>query len=202
MLASVPPFVAIPLAMSVGYLLGSVTVAHHVARRGGVQDLRQIGDRNPGYWNARQLLGTRAALPVFAVDTAKGAVAAGAGLLLAQSGWWWLPYLAGGAAMLGHAWPIFAGFRGGRGVLTFVGAAVVFAPFPALTAIAVFVAVWAVTTSFAWGARVGVAAFPVCQIVIEGPHRTALTGALMTVIGLRFLHAHLATTRTGARRGR
>ncbi len=191
MLAAVPSLVAILLAISAGYLLGSITVAGRVARRHGVSDLRRVGDRNPGYWNARQQLGNRAALPIFVVDTAKGAAAAAIGLILADPGQWWLAYLAGGAAMVGHAWPVFAGFRGGRSVLTFIGAATVFAPLPALMAVALFVVIWAVSHSLAWGARVGVAAFPVCQILIEGPYRTALTGVLMSLIGLRFLQARL-----------
>ena len=99
--------------------------------------------------------------------------------------------------MIGHAWPAYSGFRGGRSVLTFVGAAVVFAPSPAAVAIAVFVLVWLVARNFAWGARVGVAVFPVAQIMIEGPNRTALTGALMTLIGLRFLIAGRGQTPSG-----
>ncbi len=182
------PFVAIPLAVAVGYLLGSVTVAHRVARRCGVADLRKVGDHNPGYWNAKEQLGWRAALPLFVVDTGKGALAAGLGWLVAD-GQWWLPYLAGGAAMVGHAWPVLAGFAGGRSVLTFVGAALVFAPSAAIPAVGLFVLVWVVWRRFEWGARAGVASFPIFQIVIEGPSRTALTGALMTLIGLRFLQA-------------
>lgn len=177
---------AIISAAVAGYLLGSVTVAHRVARFHGADDLRTIGDHNPGYWNARQQFGWRAALPVFVVDTGKGIAAAGLGWLLAEPHQWWLPYLAGFAAMVGHAWPVFAGFRGGRSVLTFVGAGLVIAPLPAAAAVGLFVTTWFVSRNFAWGARAGVAAFPVCQILIEGPYRTALTGCLMTFIGLRF----------------
>lgn len=213
MLAAVPPFVAIPLAVAVGYLLGSVTVAHRIARRHGVADLREVGDRNPGYWNAKEHLGWRAALPLFVVDTGKGALAAGLGWLVAD-GQWWLPYLAGGAAMVGHAWPVLAGFAGGRSVLTFVGAALVFAPSAAIPAVGLVVLVWIVSRRFEWGARAGVASFPIFQIIIEGPSRTALTGALMTLIGLRFLQARLrvapaaradrrtTTNRHGPRAGR
>ena len=184
-----PTSVAIISAVVAGYLLGSVTVARRVARRHGGADLRTVGDLNPGYWNAREQLGRRAALPVFAVDTGKGTLAAGLGWLLADTGQWWLPYLAGGAAMVGHAWPLFAGFRGGRSVLTFVGAGLVFAPLPASVAVGLFALIWAGSRNFGWGARFGVAAFPVCQIIVEGPNRTALTGCLMTLIGLRFLQA-------------
>jgi len=192
MLAPVPTFVAIISAVVTGYLLGSITVARIVARRHGVDDLRTVGDRNPGFWNAYQQLGWRAAMPILVVDTGKGALAAGVGRLLTEGGHWWLAYIAGGAAMVGHAWPLSAGLRGGRSVLTFVGAGLVFAAVPAAVALGLFALVWLVSRNFAWGARAGVAAFPVCQIVIEDPNRTALTGVLMTMIGLRFLQARTA----------
>jgi glycerol-3-phosphate acyltransferase PlsY len=74
-------------------------------------------------------------------------------------------------------------------VLTFVGGMVVLAPLPAALAVLLCGVVWAVTRSFAWGARVGVFGFPVLQLVLEGPYRTAATGALMAIIGLRFAQA-------------
>ncbi len=54
----------------VGYLIGSVPVANLVARRRGTGDLRELGDRNPGYWNAREQIGAGAAVPVFVGDVA------------------------------------------------------------------------------------------------------------------------------------
>lgn len=169
-----------------GYLIGSIPIANLVARRRAAVDLRDVGDRNPGYWNAMQTLGRREAIPVFAGDVAKGAVAAGIGLLLADDGVWGLAYVGGGAAMVGHAYPVFAGFVGGRSVLTFVGAMLVAAPLPAAIAIGVLLIAWAVTRSFAWAARASIVAFPIAQLVVEGPYRTAATGVLMTFIGFRF----------------
>ncbi|MEN9505445.1 MAG: hypothetical protein RI958_1371 [Actinomycetota bacterium] len=173
----------------VGYLLGSVPVARLATGR----DLRTVGDRNPGYWNAKETLGRRAALPVFAGDVLKGAAAAGIGLLVAPPGGWWLGYVGGFAAMVGHAWPVFDRFRGGRSILTFVGAACVLSPLAALVSVVVLVSV-TVARSFAWGARAGVFLFPVVQLVIEGPYRTAATGCLMTLIGVRFAQAALSRT--------
>jgi glycerol-3-phosphate acyltransferase PlsY len=182
-------------AIVIGYLLGSIPVADLVARRRAGVDLRRVGDRNPGYWNAKEQLGRRAALPVFAGDVAKGAVAALVGLAVdavaTGGGHWWLAYACGFAAMAGHAWPVFAGFRGGRSVLTFVGAALVLSPLTAAISIAVLLAVTAVS-GFAWGARAGVFAFPLVQLVVDGPYRTAATGCLMSLIGLRFAMAALA----------
>lgn len=169
----------------VGYLVGSIPVANLVAARHGV-DLRDVGDKNPGYWNAREILGRRAALPVFVGDVAKGAVAVAVGAALADPGDWWLAYVGAGAAMVGHAFPIFAGLQGGRSVLTFVGGAVVFAPVPALLAIGVVLVAFAVARSLAVAARVGFVAFPFIQIALEGAYRTAATGVLMAFIGLRF----------------
>ncbi len=188
-----PQIVAEVGAVVIGYLIGSIPVAGLVARRRAGVDLRRVGDRNPGYWNAKEQLGRRAALPVFGGDVAKGAVAALVGLA-AGDGHWWLAYACGFAAMVGHAWPVFAGFRGGRSVLTFVGAAIVLSPVTAAISIAVLLAVTAVR-GFAWGARAGVLAFPLVQLVVDGPYRTAATGGLMSLIGLRFAMASV-TERT------
>ena len=180
---------AVLVTAVVGYLVGSIPVADLVSRRRSAVDLRDVGDHNPGYWNAKATLGRRAALPIFVGDVAKGAAAALVGAALAPPGVWGMAYVGAGAAMVGHAWPVFAGFRGGRSVLTFVGGAIVFAPIPALVAIGVLLMVFAVTRSFARGAQAGIVALPVAQLVIEGPYRTAATGVLMTFIGFRFLTA-------------
>jgi acyl phosphate:glycerol-3-phosphate acyltransferase len=188
MLASVDAVPAIVVVAMFGYLVGSLPAATWWARRRGVVDLRGVGDRNPGYWNARQQLGVRGSLPVFVFDVAKGAAPAGLGWALAHhvDPGWVMPLVGGGAAMVGHAWPVFAGFRGGRSILTFVGTVVVAAPAAAGVAIAVTVVVRGITRRFDLAARAGVFGFPVVQIVVDGPYRTAATGLLMSLIGLRF----------------
>ena len=200
MLAGVDPSVTsiairVGVVVVVGYLLGSIPVATLVARRRGVPDLRTVGDRNPGYWNAKETLGRSAALPVFLLDAAKGALAAGIGVAAAADGQWWMTYVGAAAAMVGHAWPVFAEFRGGRSVLAFAGAMCVAAPLPAMAAIGLVLVVLAATRSFAFGARAGIFGLPVIQIVIEGRYRTAATGALMCLFGLRFVMAWRAAAR-------
>lgn len=172
------------VAVGAGYLLGSVPVAVLVGRRHRV-DPRAVGDANPGYWNLRGQLGARPAAPVFAGDVAKGAAAGLVGVTLAPSGAWGVGYAAVGAAMVGHAWPVFARFRGGRSILTWTGGMCVLSPVAGGAALALF-AGSAAAGFMAWGARIGVFAFPVLQLVVEGPHRTAATGLLMSFIGLRF----------------
>jgi acyl phosphate:glycerol-3-phosphate acyltransferase len=191
MLAPVNSTAAIVVTALVGYLVGSLPVAGWWARRRGVADLRRVGDRNPGYWNARDQLGVRASTPVFVLDVTKGAAAAGVGLVFADhvDPAWALPFVGGGAAMVGHAWPVFARFRGGRSILAFVGTVLVAAPVAAAIAVVLTAVVRVATRRFDLAARVGVFAFPVVQIVVDGPWRTAATGVLMSLIGLRFAQA-------------
>jgi glycerol-3-phosphate acyltransferase PlsY len=185
MLAGVSASLAV--ATVVGYLLGSLPIADTVARRHGVDDLRSAGDLNPGFWNVMQLLGWRTALPVLIGDTGKGAIAASIGLAVSDR--WWAPYVCGLAAMVGHAWPVFAGWHGGRSVLTFVGTALVVSPLAGACSIVVLLAAWGIGRRFDAAVRLAVASFPVAQLVIDGPTRTAATGVLMTFVGLRFVMA-------------
>ena len=190
-----PMGVDLAVTIVVGYLIGSIPVANLVAARRAQVDLRDVGDRNPGFWNARETLGRRAAIPVFVGDSAKGVAAALVGAALADPGVWGLAYVGCGAAMVGHSFPVFARFRGGRSILTFAGGAAVFAPVPFLITIGLLLATFVLARSFAVAARVGFVAFPLVQLVIEGPYRTAATGVLMTFIGVRFAMAAVADRR-------
>ena len=194
--ADVATVVAVVLA---SYVLGSVPAAVVVARRRQV-DIRAVGDSNPGFWNTKESLGFRASLPVLVIDATKGIAAAALGTVMLHrlagpldaASLWWLPYLAGLAAMVGHAWPVFAGFRGGRCVLTFLGAWVVINPVELLVALAVCLLLWAVVLRFSLAARVGVFALPVVQAFADPRSHVAMTGVMMTLIGFRFWLAHRA----------
>src|SRR5215210_3943946 len=120
------PAMAWVVSAIVGYLLGSVPVALIVARRHGV-DLYRTSDGNPGAWNALEQLGARRAWPAFAGDALKGTLAGVAGWILGDANVW-VAYAAVAAAMLGHAFPLFARGRGGKSVLTFAGGMLAVAP--------------------------------------------------------------------------
>lgn len=169
------------IAVGVGYLLGSVPVALLVARRHGV-DLRTVGDGNPGAWNARDQLGARRSAPAFLGDAAKALLAGVVGLAL---GGYWVAWAAVAAAMVGHALPVFAHFRGGKAVMAFVGGAFALSPLAALIALAVCGAVTA-ARSFAWGARAGIFGYPALQLALDPVERVAATGGLMCLIGALF----------------
>lgn len=170
----------------IGYLVGSLPIAMLVGRAHGV-DLREVGDRNPGAWNAMEQLGGRVAAPVFVGDGLKGLAAGVAGLALGGA---WGAYAGVGGAMVGHALPVFASFRGGKSVMTFAGGAFVLAPLAAAGCLAACLTLSALH-SFRLGARVGVFAFPVAQLLVDPVEEVAATGALMTVIGLLYLAERL-----------
>jgi glycerol-3-phosphate acyltransferase PlsY len=169
-------------AAVLGYVLGSIPVALLVARRHGV-DLRRTGDGNPGAWNALEQLGARRAAPAFLGDGAKALVAGLAGHALAG---WWGAFAGVAGAMIGHALPVFAGFRGGKAVMAFVGGAFALAPLAAGICLALCIAI-TLAAGFAWGARAGVFAFPAVQLATDPVEHVMATGALMGLIGLLFL---------------
>lgn len=127
----------LPLA----YLAGTFPTAQMVARARG-HDVTKEGSGNPGASNVYRLLGRGPAAVVFIGDVAKGALPALAGLLL-----WDHPgaYVLGVAAVLGHVYPATRRFRGGRGVATAAGMAIVLYPLVTLGLVIFFFAVSTLT---------------------------------------------------------
>lgn len=126
---------AIPL---LAYLLGSVSGSLLLGRLRGI-DVRQHGSGNAGGTNALRTLGWRLALGVVLIDVGKGALAAGLALWFAPvAQQHWLLPAAVLAAVAGHTWPVFHGFRGGKGAATLVGGLAVAWPL----ALAVLLPVW------------------------------------------------------------
>jgi acyl phosphate:glycerol-3-phosphate acyltransferase len=168
-------------AIIMGYLLGSIPVSLLVARHYGV-DLYQTADGNPGAWNALEQLGPRRAAPAFLGDAAK---AFAAGMIGHALGDWWVAFAAVAAAMVGHGLPVFAHFRGGKAVMAFVGGGFALSPIAACAALVLCVVLTA-ATSFKWGARAGVFAYPAIQLAVDPVERVIATGALLCLIGALF----------------
>lgn len=130
-------------AAAAGYLLGTVPSADVAARlaRRGPTDLRQAGSGNPGGVNAMRVLGPGWGYGVMAADVAKGALACRAGRRLGGDG---AAHLAGTAAVVGHCYPVWNGFRGGKGVAASAGQCL--ATFPAYTPVDLGVAALAASS--------------------------------------------------------
>ena len=175
------------LVIAIGYLLGSIPVSDIVAHRAGAPNLRDVGDQNPGFWNSRTVFSRNQSLAVFVGDLLKGVLS----VVIAQelSDRWQVWFLAAGAAMIGHGWPLFARFKGGRSVLTWAGAAIVLSPLPAAFCLLLIVLFWAATHDFSHGVRIGVVLYPFAPWYADGVWWAAATGALMSIIGVRFAMA-------------
>jgi glycerol-3-phosphate acyltransferase PlsY len=128
-----------------GYLLGTFPTADLVARRfgRGLVDLRTTGSGNPGTANATKVLGKRAGAIVLVGDIGKGALASAAGGAVAGPVG---AHLAGTASVAGHCYPVWNGFRGGKGVAASIGQCLV--TFPAYFPIDA--AVGAATAAMPW----------------------------------------------------
>jgi glycerol-3-phosphate acyltransferase PlsY len=121
------------VAALIGYLCGSVSFALLIARAKGL-DLRAVGSGNAGATNAGRALGRKFGVLVYLLDAAKGALPAALALLLAPEGRapLELAAAAGAGAYAGHVFPVWFGFRGGKGVATYSGALLVLAPLAVL----------------------------------------------------------------------
>jgi glycerol-3-phosphate acyltransferase PlsY len=146
------------LLVGAAYLLGSLSFAVLLVRRATGKDIRTEGSGNAGATNVLRSHGKGLALAVAALDVGKGAAA----VLLVRLATADPRYAAaaGFAAVLGHVFPIFYGFRGGKGVATAVGAFLVLAPLATLVCVAVFVAVVALTRYVSVGSMIAIVLLP------------------------------------------
>lgn len=110
----------------IGYILGSIPFALIVGKVGFNIDVRQHGSGNLGATNVFRTLGVKAGSIVLIADILKGAAATWVGMAII--GATWHPLLFGCAAVLGHVFPLFARFKGGKAVATSAGVLLAFAP--------------------------------------------------------------------------
>jgi len=184
------------LFIVIAYLLGSLSGSLLLGRLRGV-DIRQHGSGNAGGTNALRTQGWKFALGTVLVDVGKGVLA----VWLAQrfgSGAPWLPWAAGVAAVLGHVWPVFHGFRGGKGAGTLVGALLMLWP----VALAVMIGSWLLvltTTGYVGLATVIAAATLVPLALATGAGTWALAFSVAMALFILFTHrGNVARLRAGA----
>ncbi|MEO0400193.1 MAG: glycerol-3-phosphate 1-O-acyltransferase PlsY [Pseudomonadota bacterium] len=104
------------LSIALGYLLGSAPFGLIITRAAGLGDIRAVGSGNIGATNVLRTGRKDLALATLLLDGGKGAIAVGIAAMLG-----WRPEIAGAAAFLGHCFPVWLGFKGGKGVATFFG---------------------------------------------------------------------------------
>ena len=154
------------LSIIIGYLLGSIPTAYIVSRiRKGI-DIRNVGSRNMGGANVMREIGTHEGVFVGLFDIAKGAGA----ILIAQA--LDIPELwvfgTGFAALVGHNFPVFAGFRGGRGSATVIGIFLVLTPLSMLVTLVIIAIPFFTTRKFGAAIFIGFALLPLFAWLFEG----------------------------------
>jgi acyl phosphate:glycerol-3-phosphate acyltransferase len=167
--------------VGVAYLLGSVSFAVLLVRRTTGKDIRAEGSGNAGATNVLRAHGKGLALAVAALDIAKGAAA----VLLVRLVTADPRYAAAAAvaAILGHVFPIFYGFRGGKGVATAVGAFLALSPLATLTCVAIFVLSVALTRYVSLGSVAAIVLLPpIAGGFFHAPRPVILAAAATAVL--------------------
>lgn len=179
----------------IAYLLGSIPSSVWIGKRFYGVDVRRHGSHNAGATNTLRVLGRRAALPVFAIDFLKGFAAVKLSLIAVRCNGYApdsvelfaLQMLLIVAAVAGHIFPVFAGFKGGKGVATIAGTMVAVATVPTLLALGVFVAVLAVSHYVSLGSIVASVCFPVILVLYHADIKMVIFGIVVALL-LIFTH--------------
>lgn len=190
----IPLWLSIVILVIVAYLLGSIPSAVWISKRFYGQDIRTLGSHNAGATNMLRTFGRRAALPVYIIDAAKGYVAVAlSNLTLLPSlgnmeneseSMFYLRLGLSAAAVLGHIFPIFAGFRGGKGVATMAGCMFGIAPSATLLSLAVFIVVLFFSHYVSLGSIIGGVLFPffIWLCGTESPSKLIFGGLIAIVL--------------------
>jgi glycerol-3-phosphate acyltransferase PlsY len=169
--------------IAVAYLIGSIPFSFLVARAFGVHDVRRVGSGNVGATNVLRSAGKMAGGLALLLDLGKGAAATALAGRLAP-GDASLPAAAAFAAVVGHMYPVWLRFEGGKGVATGLGAFAPLAPWAALGALAVFGLVAAATRFVSLGSVAGALAMAGVVLALRGPEPVAVSATLTAALVL------------------
>ena len=166
------------LAALVGYLLGSIPFGLILTRAAGLGDVRNIGSGNIGATNVLRTGNKKLAAATLLLDALKGTAA----VLIANALWGYEASLvAGFFAFLGHLFPVWLGFKGGKGVAVYIGVLLGAAPLMMLAFAAIWIATAYITKYSSLSALVAMLVIPVALWIL-GPEKTALLVTLLSVI--------------------
>ena len=176
------------------YLLGSIPTSVWLGRAIKGVDLREHGSGNAGATNAFRVLGKPIGTIVLLLDMLKGFLAVNLTLLQHEIApdtevWMILKIGLGLLAVVGHIFPVFAGFRGGKGVATITGVALAIHPFAALAAMGVYLMVFLLTRISAMGSLTAALTYPVWIIwVFQSEYLTIRIFSLLVVVLVLITH--------------
>lgn len=177
------------------YLIGSVPTAVWIGKRFYGIDVREHGSGNAGATNTFRVLGKKAGIPVLLIDVLKGFTAVNLVFLQAKYGVNDITPLTnlklafGFASVIGHVFPVFAGFRGGKGIASLLGILLAIHPPAAFSALGVFLAVLLISKYVSLGSLIAGASFPVLVIFVFG-NRVPSLMIFSTVVAILIFITH------------
>ncbi|HEY1896819.1 MAG TPA: glycerol-3-phosphate 1-O-acyltransferase PlsY [Terracidiphilus sp.] len=177
------------------YLLGSIPVGYLLVRIFRRQDIRTVGSGNIGATNVLRAEGKALGAATFILDVCKGALAVLLAAMIAGSVLPAVPArnveaLAALFAVIGHMFPVWLHFRGGKGVATGFGVFLVAAPWAALSSIALFAIVFAITRYVSLGSILGAASFPIFAWFMVSGERPVFFIAVQAMVALLIIVKH------------
>lgn len=181
-------------AMAISYLCGSVPSSVWWGKGFFGIDIREHGSHNAGATNTFRVLGPKAGVPVLLLDVLKGFLPVRllplwSGVEPYSDAWTLLRVLLVLAAVVGHLYPVFAGFRGGKGIATSLGGVLAIHPGSALICIAVFFLVFLITRYVSLASLVAAVAFPLAiAFVFHEPGHVLLGFAIVLCMVVFFTH--------------
>jgi glycerol-3-phosphate acyltransferase PlsY len=169
----------------VAYLIGSIPFGYLIVRKKMGADIRQTGSGGTGATNVSRRAGKAAGVLTLILDAAKGCAA----VLIAKAltGDDWVIAAAAIAALVGHIFPVWLGFRGGKGVATGVGIFLVLAPIALLCAGVIFVAIVTLTRYVSLGSIIAAMLIPVF-VWLQSDLRPLMTAAIVGAALIVFAH--------------
>jgi glycerol-3-phosphate acyltransferase PlsY len=182
------------LTLALAYLLGSIPFGYLLVRVFRKEDVRAIGSGNIGATNVARAGGTTLGLLTLLFDALKGYVAVLIAAHLAPNtahGPSTLAVAAAVAAVLGHVFPVWLRFRGGKGIATALGVFLALVPLVALAAVGIFALIVATTRLVSLGSVVAAISIPICALLLV-PHRSAALLAGLSFISLLSILKHHA----------
>jgi len=168
------------MAVILSYLIGSISFGYLFARLFSSVDIRSLGSGSTGATNISRLLGLKMGLVVLVLDVLKGFIAVFLGNLVLPGTAF--PLLCGLVAIIGHNWPVFFGFKGGRGVATTLGVFLGFSPLPALIVLLLFCVIVAITRYVSLGSLTGSICIPVYMQITAYPPEYFLLGLAICLL--------------------
>jgi acyl phosphate:glycerol-3-phosphate acyltransferase len=185
------------LSTVLAYLLGGLPFGYWFVRLTAGRDIRTMGSGNIGATNVRRSMGTKAGLVVLFLDILKGFIAVWLAAILTYGHTTALA-LAVVAVMLGHCYPIFLRFKGGKAVACFVGAFLYLAPLALLATTVVFVAVVVLSKYVSLGSILGALVFPFALWFVNRPPPGILYASIFAAALVVYRHkSNIARLRAG-----